>query len=114
LAPFLSRGSMRFWASRSPIAPLYVWIVNAKAETVDKLPSFREAFERRRCVVPADGLYEWRGPKTNRAGEEYARRSRAYTAAALPFRQRALTLTRRRCEYLCLLKTPNAQKILEF
>jgi putative SOS response-associated peptidase YedK len=32
--------------------------INAKAETVDKLPSFREAFERRRCVVPADGFFE--------------------------------------------------------
>jgi putative SOS response-associated peptidase YedK len=40
--------------------------INAKAETVDKLPSFREAFERRRCVVPADGFFEWRGPKARR------------------------------------------------
>jgi hypothetical protein len=41
--------------------------INAKAETVDSLPSFREAFEKRRCVVPADGFYEWRSPKTKRA-----------------------------------------------
>src|SRR5258707_3631115 len=40
--------------------------INAKAETVDKLPSYREAFKRRRCVVPADGFYEWRGPKNMR------------------------------------------------
>jgi putative SOS response-associated peptidase YedK len=40
--------------------------VNAKAETVDSLPSFRGAFEKRRCVVPSDGFYEWRGPKTMR------------------------------------------------
>jgi putative SOS response-associated peptidase YedK len=35
-------------------------MINARAETVDKKPAFRTAFKRRRCIVLADGFFEWR------------------------------------------------------
>jgi putative SOS response-associated peptidase YedK len=45
-----------FWATTKGQRPL----INARAESVDSQPAFKESFEQRRCLIPADGFYEWR------------------------------------------------------
>ena len=49
-------GLVPYWAADPKIA---YSTINAKAETLTTSPVFREAFKRRRCLVPADGFYEW-------------------------------------------------------
>ncbi|HJN91673.1 MAG TPA: SOS response-associated peptidase [Dehalococcoidia bacterium] len=50
--------------------------INARAESIDTRSAFREAFKARRCVVPADGYYEWTGPKDNRQPHWFHRPNR--------------------------------------
>ena len=58
-----SWGLVNSWATDNSRASQ---CINAKAETLEQRRAFREAFLQRRCVIPADGFYEWRGPKTQR------------------------------------------------
>ena len=39
-------------------------LINARSETVHRKRAFRDAFPHRRCLIPADGFYEWRSPET--------------------------------------------------
>ena len=53
---FLKWGLIPSWAKDLSIGSK---LINARSETVDVKPSFRNAFKYQRCVVPANGFYEW-------------------------------------------------------
>ncbi len=55
---------------------------NARAESVREKPTYREAFRKRRCIVPADGFYEWTGPKGDKVPHLFERRDGALLALA--------------------------------
>ena len=50
-------GLIPYWAEDMRIGSR---MINARSETVATLPAFRDAFRARRCLVPADGFYEWK------------------------------------------------------
>lgn len=50
-------GLVPFWAKSETLGSR---LINARSETVHEKPSFRSAFRSRRCLIPADGWFEWR------------------------------------------------------
>lgn len=56
-ATLLKWGLIPSWAKDDSISAR---LINARSETVSEKPAFREAFKRSRCIIPADGFYEWK------------------------------------------------------
>lgn len=52
-ATFLQWGLIPFWSKEAK------GVINARVETIEEKASFKESFQRRRCLIPADGFYEW-------------------------------------------------------
>ena len=57
-ARMLKWGLVPSWAKDSSMGNR---LINARSETVEEKPAFRRAFKKRRCLIPADGFYEWMG-----------------------------------------------------
>lgn len=76
---FLRWGLIPSWAQDPKIAAS---LINARSETAATKPAFRTAFRRRRCLVPADGFYEWEKVGRQRVPYHIAPRSGGLVAIA--------------------------------
>jgi putative SOS response-associated peptidase YedK len=59
-------GLIPSWSKEANSGPL---LINARSETAAEKPSFRSAFKSRRCLIPADGFFEWK--KVGKAKQPY-------------------------------------------
>jgi putative SOS response-associated peptidase YedK len=74
-------GLIPFWATDPRIASRHI---NARSESLDEKKAFKEAFERRRCLVIADGFYEWtHAGKTSQPFYIHLASGRPFTLAGL-------------------------------
>ena len=60
---YMRWGLIPFWVKDKSIGSR---MINARAETVSEKPSFRNALRRRRCLVLADGFFEWQRVRKNK------------------------------------------------
>ena len=68
----LQWGLIPFWAKDPKIGRR---LVNARLDSVAAKPAFREAWQRRRCLIPASGFYEWSEPRGGRKRPYFIRPS---------------------------------------
>jgi putative SOS response-associated peptidase YedK len=75
-------GLVPAWAKEEKIG---YRMINARAETLDQKNAFRRPFRRRRCLVPADGFYEWqkKGPRSKQPWRIFLKGERPLAMAGL-------------------------------
>ena len=99
---------LRWWSK--PLKEAKIATFNARAETVETKPFFRDAFKRTRCLIPASGYYEWQNTPSGKQPWYFSARdgSPALTFAGLwdQWRDRASGETLKSCTMI--ITEPNA------
>ena len=98
-------GLVPFWAKDIKVG---LANINAKAKGIDTRPAFREAFQRRRCLVPVDNFYEWAKTATGKQPYAIALVDRGLTALAGLWENWRSPARERVRSFAIVTTTPNA------
>jgi putative SOS response-associated peptidase YedK len=105
----LQWGLVPFWAKDASIGRK---LVNARLDSVETKPAFREAWQRRRCLIPASGFYEWSEPQGGRKRPYFIRSGAEPLLALAGLWERWRTPTGEKLE-TCVIVTTDANAQLE-
>ncbi len=100
----LQWGLIPFWAKDATIGRR---LINARLDTVAQKPAYREAWQRRRCLVPASGFYEWSEPRAGRKRPHFIRPGEEPLLALAGLWERWRTPTGEKLE-TCVIVTTDA------
>lgn len=105
---FVQWGLVPFWAKDASIGHK---LVNARLEGIESKPAYREAFARRRCLIPASGFYEWAETGSSRRQPYFIRASAEPLLALAGLWERWRTPTGETLE-TCVVVTTDANAAL--
>ncbi len=97
-------GLVPFWANDIKVG---FSNINAKSEGIEGKPAFREAFQRRRCLVPVDNFYEWKKTATGKQPYAIALADRRLMALAGLWESWCSPAGERLCSFAIITTTPN-------
>jgi putative SOS response-associated peptidase YedK len=78
-------------------------LINARAETLAEKPTFKEAFQKKRCLIPADGFYEW--SKEKKQFYFYLQNRKPFGLAGIY--EPGLSLTGKEASFVIITTSPN-------
>lgn len=107
---WLRWGLVPFWADDIKLGNR---MLNARSETVDEKPSFRAAFKKRRCLILADGFYEWKKtPDGKQPTYIHRQDDQVFTMAGLWERNRKVTTADGHPVETCTIITTTANSLM--
>jgi putative SOS response-associated peptidase YedK len=103
----LQWGLVPFWAKDAAIGRK---LVNARLDSVAAKPAYREAWQRRRCLIPASGFYEWSEPQGGRKRPYFIRPSSEPLLALAGLWERWRTPAGEKLETCVIVTTASARR----